>query len=43
MTEPRDDGPKGKRSQGAVTGLTAVQQMWQSIPAVIRRPARKLP
>jgi branched-chain amino acid transport system permease protein len=38
MTEPRDDGPKGKRSQGAVTGLTAVQQVWQSIPAPIRRP-----
>jgi branched-chain amino acid transport system permease protein len=38
MTEPRDDGPKGERSQGAVTGLTAVQQVWQSIPAPIRRP-----
>jgi branched-chain amino acid transport system permease protein len=38
MTEPRDDGPKGKRSQGAVTGLGAVQQVWQSIPEPIRRP-----
>jgi branched-chain amino acid transport system permease protein len=38
MTEPRDDGPKGKRSIGAVTGLSAAQQVWQSIPAVIRRP-----
>jgi branched-chain amino acid transport system permease protein len=38
MTEPRDDGPKGKRSIGAVTGLSAAQQTWQSIPPVIRRP-----
>jgi branched-chain amino acid transport system permease protein len=38
MTEPRDDGPQGKRSQGAVTGLSAVQQVWQSIPEPIRRP-----
>jgi branched-chain amino acid transport system permease protein len=38
MTEPRDDGPKGKRSQGAVTGLGAVQQVWQSIPEPIRLP-----
>jgi branched-chain amino acid transport system permease protein len=38
MTEPRDDAPKGKRSQGAVTGLSAVQQVWQSIPGPIRRP-----
>jgi branched-chain amino acid transport system permease protein len=38
MTEPRDDGPQGKRSIGAVTGLSAAQQTWQSIPAVIRRP-----
>ena len=38
MTEPSDNGPKGKRSQGAVTGLGAVPQMWQSIPEPIRRP-----
>jgi branched-chain amino acid transport system permease protein len=38
MTEPRDNGPNGKRRQGAVTGLSAVQQTWQSIPEVIRRP-----
>jgi branched-chain amino acid transport system permease protein len=38
MTEPRDDAPKGKRSIGAVTGLSAAQQTWQSIPPVIRRP-----
>jgi branched-chain amino acid transport system permease protein len=38
MTEPRDNGPKGKRMQGAVTGLSAVQQVWQSIPQPIRRP-----
>ena len=36
MTEPSDD--KGKRQQGAVTGLSAASQMWQSIPPVIRRP-----
>jgi branched-chain amino acid transport system permease protein len=36
MTEPSDDN--GKRQQGAVTGLGAASQMWQSIPAVIRRP-----
>jgi branched-chain amino acid transport system permease protein len=38
MSEQQKDGPKGKRSQGAVTGLSAVQQMWQSIPEAIRRP-----
>jgi branched-chain amino acid transport system permease protein len=42
MTEPRDTKPpedaRRKRSQGAVTGLSAVQQMWQSIPELIRRP-----
>jgi branched-chain amino acid transport system permease protein len=38
MSEPRDDGPKGKRSPGAVTGLSAASQVWQSIPEVIRRP-----
>jgi len=38
MTEPSDNGPKGKRRQGAVTGLSAVQQTWQSIPEVVRRP-----
>jgi branched-chain amino acid transport system permease protein len=38
MTEPRDDGSNRKRQQGAVTGLSAVSQMWQSIPEVIRRP-----
>jgi len=36
MTEPRDN--ERKRSQGAVTGLSAVQQTWQSIPEPIRRP-----
>jgi branched-chain amino acid transport system permease protein len=38
MTEPRDNGPDRKRHQGAVTGLSAVSQMWQSIPEVVRRP-----
>ena len=38
MTEPAGNGPKGKREQGAVTGLSAVSQMWQSIPEVVRRP-----
>jgi branched-chain amino acid transport system permease protein len=38
MTEPGDNGPQQKRSQGAVTGLSAVRQMWLSIPEVIRRP-----
>jgi branched-chain amino acid transport system permease protein len=38
MTEPRDNGPERKRSPGAVTGLSAVSQTWQSIPEVIRRP-----
>jgi branched-chain amino acid transport system permease protein len=36
MTEPPRD--ERKRSQGAVTGLSAVQQTWQSIPEPIRRP-----
>jgi branched-chain amino acid transport system permease protein len=38
MTEPGDNGPQQGRSQGAVTGLSAVRQTWLSIPEVIRRP-----
>jgi branched-chain amino acid transport system permease protein len=37
MTEPEPRNDR-KRQQGAVTGLSAVQQTWQSIPEVIRRP-----
>ena len=38
MTEPGGNGPDRKRHHGAVTGLSAVSQMWQSIPDVVRRP-----